>query len=157
MGPTTVRVLLSVAVVLAFAGMADAAYLTVVHYADQPIVCSGIGDCELVNSSRYAEFAGVPVALLGLGAYAALAALGGAAGVRGDVGLLAVAWGVALAGVLFSGYLTYIELRVLEAICPYCVVSAALLTAIFAVLSAALWRTHSRRAASVSSSVGFAE
>ena len=61
-----------VGALLAIAGMCIATYLTVVHYADQPIVCSSIGDCELVNSSKYASLAGVPVALLGAGAYASM-------------------------------------------------------------------------------------
>ena len=36
------------------------------------------------------------------------------------------AFALALAGVIFAGYLTYVELFVLEALCQWCVVSAAL-------------------------------
>ena len=75
MNSTLVRVLLIATALLAIAGIGIAAYLTVVHFADQPIVCSGIGDCEKVNSSRYAKLAGVPVAVLGLLSYVTMLAL----------------------------------------------------------------------------------
>ena len=38
----------------------------------------------------------------------------------------AATFGLALAGTIFAGYLTYVELFVLEAICQWCVVSAVL-------------------------------
>jgi hypothetical protein len=40
----------------------------------------------------------------------------------------AAAFALTLAGVIFAGYLTYVELFVLEAICQWCVVSAVLTT-----------------------------
>jgi uncharacterized membrane protein len=124
---------------LALAGLGVATYLTVVHYAHQPIACTGLGDCEYVNSSEYADVAGVPVALLGAGAYAIIAALIAALSLRNDVRLLVAAWAVALASFLFSMYLTYIELWVLDAVCVYCVASASLVSGLFAALSAAVW------------------
>ena len=127
------------AALLAVAGAAIAGYLTVVHFADQPIVCSSIGDCEYVNSSEYAKLAGVPVAVMGLAAYAALFALAVAAWLRRDASLVLLAWGGALAGFGFSMYLTYIELYVLDAICLWCVASASVMTALFAALSVAAW------------------
>lgn len=38
------------------------------------------------------------------------------------------AFALAMAGTIFAGYLTYVELFVLEAICQWCVVSALLTT-----------------------------
>ena len=38
---------------------------------------------------------------------------------------------LALSGMLYSAYLTYLELLVIDAICASCVASAALLTAFF--------------------------
>jgi uncharacterized membrane protein len=40
------------------------------------------------------------------------------------------AFGVGLVGTLYSAYLTYIEVGVLRAVCPYCVVSAIAMTSI---------------------------
>lgn len=138
-GSTLFAALLALAGMLTVAGMGIATYLTVVHYADQPIVCTSIGDCELVNSSTYASLAGLPVALLGAGAYASMLALIAGAWLRRSPELLLAAWGVALASFGFSMYLTYIELRVLYAICVYCVGSASVMTALLVVLSICLW------------------
>ena len=51
---------------LATAGIAIAGYLTLVHYRDSLLVCSGISDCETVQNSSYSEVAGIPIALMGL-------------------------------------------------------------------------------------------
>ena len=126
-------------VALALVGLGVATYLTVVHYAHQPIACNGLGDCEYVNSSKYAEVAGVPVALMGALSYAAMAAAVALAWLRRDGMLLFGAWVVAAASFAFSMYLTYIELQVLDAICVYCVVSATVMTALFIALSALAW------------------
>ena len=49
-------------------------------------------------------------------------------------------FGLSLTGTLYSGYLTYLEIAVLRAICPFCVVSAI---AIFVILTAGLVRLRS--------------
>ena len=125
---------------ICLAGLGVAAYLTTVHYAGQPIACGGVGDCEYVNSTRYADLFGVPVALLGALAYATMLITVVAALVRRQEALLAGAWAVAAASFAFSMYLTYIELRVIDAICVYCVVSASLMTVLFLLLGVASWR-----------------
>jgi uncharacterized membrane protein len=40
-------------------------------------------------------------------------------------------FGITLAGTLYSVYLTYIEIAVLYAICPYCVLSAIVMVLLF--------------------------
>ena len=67
------RVRLASAVVAAV-GLAIAGYLTVVHYAGGEPVCAIAHGCAVVQQSDYAELAGIPVALLGLGGYAAILA-----------------------------------------------------------------------------------
>lgn len=119
---------------LALAGALDSAYLTWVHYSRSQPFCAGVGDCELVNTSAYAQVMGLPVALLGLGGYLAILGLGlarwrGGASLFLDLAL----FGLALSGAAYSAYLTYIELFVLQAICIWCVVSALLITAILVV------------------------
>jgi uncharacterized membrane protein len=127
------------AVVLALAGLGIATYLTVVHFAHQPIACNGLGDCAYVNSSEYAKLAGVPVALIGAVAYASMLLLVVVAWLRRDGTALLLAWGIGLASLAFSAYLTYIELYVIDAICVYCVASALVMMALFAALSGAMW------------------
>jgi uncharacterized membrane protein len=125
---------------ICLAGLGVATYLTTVHYAGQPIACGGVGNCEYVNSTKYADLFGVPVALLGALAYATMFVTIVAALLRKQEALLAGAWAVAAASFAFSMYLTYVELRVIDAICVYCVVSASLMTALFLLLSALSWR-----------------
>ena len=115
---------------LALAGIAIASYLTWVHYADTQAVCvGGGGGCERVQTSEYAELAGVPVAVIGLIGYVAMLA---AIATPGESAMLAAALG-GLAGFGFSAYLTYLELFVIDAICQWCVASAVVMTALAAI------------------------
>ena len=96
-------------------GIGIAAYLTYVHYSHTAPVCT-TGGCEKVQKSKYAELAGVPVALLGLITYVFLL---GAAFRRGlDAAFAGVV--VALIGVGFSGYLLWAQLGPIGAICQWC-------------------------------------
>ncbi|MFN8481734.1 MAG: vitamin K epoxide reductase family protein [Anaerolineae bacterium] len=120
--------------VLAGLGALDSLYLTWVKLAHTQAICAGLGDCERVQTSPYSELFGIPVAILGLGAYLVILVfllwgnrLPPALGVYSPL----IVFGVALIGVLFSAYLTYVELFIIEAVCPYCVVSAVLITLIF--------------------------
>ncbi|MGZ4278287.1 MAG: vitamin K epoxide reductase family protein, partial [Solirubrobacteraceae bacterium] len=54
------------ALVLAVVGLGVAAYLTYVHYEGVRPVCGLGGNCEKVQTSEWADLAGIPVALLGL-------------------------------------------------------------------------------------------
>ena len=118
-----------VSAVLASLGIAVSAYLTVIHYDEGLLVC-GLGDCHTVQTSDYAEILNIPVALLGLGMYVVLLGLVALRRLRPDtmVYVTATTFALTLAGVIFAGYLAYVELFVLEAICQWCVVSAVLTT-----------------------------
>ena len=110
---------------LAGVGLLISAYLTWTHFSGVAPVCiSGSGGgCETVQSSRYAAILGVPVAALGVVAYAGLllsAVLRGEAGAY--LGLL-----ISLVGTLFSTYLTYLEVFVIHALCQWCLTSAAIM------------------------------
>lgn len=122
-------------IVLAALGVAVSGYLTWVHYSGVLALCAGAGGCEQVQASRYAMVAGLPVALLGLALYLGLLGLsiGRALPKRSTSGLVSLAlFGLALVGTLYSAYLTYLELFVIRAICPWCVTSALLVTALCA-------------------------
>jgi len=124
------------ATALALLGVAIAAYLTYVHYAELEPVCGLGGDCERVQTSEYAEVAGIPVAVLGLGGYLLILA---SLGVRGEAGLLAGAT-LALVGFGFSAYLTYREIVTIDAICTWCVASAVVMSALAVVTCVRLVR-----------------
>jgi uncharacterized membrane protein len=126
---------------LALAGIAVAGYLTWVHYAElEPFCVGGAGGCERVQSSPYAELAGVPVAVLGLGGYLAILA---SLALPEEPGRLVAAF-VSLVGFGFSAWLTYVELEKIDAVCQWCVASAALMTALAAVSVARLLRDRER-------------
>lgn len=121
-GERELRVLLAV---LALIGLLISAYLTWVHLSGTAPVCiGGGGGCEAVQSSRYSKVMGIPVAVLGLLAYAVLL---GTALVRDEKAALLGLF-IALVGTLYSAYLTYLELFVIQAICQWCVASAIICT-----------------------------
>jgi uncharacterized membrane protein len=118
-----VRALLAL---LAVAGALISAYLTWSYLQGIAPVCVGDGSgCETVQTSRYAEILGVPVAALGFIAYAGLL---GSALIR-DARAALFGLFVALVGTLFSAYLTYVELFVIQAFCQWCLANAALMVA----------------------------
>jgi uncharacterized membrane protein len=117
---------------LALPGMGVSVYLTYSHYADEATICAGVGSCELVQTSEYSAIAGVPVALMGLAYFVAVALLASARLLRVPLALdqaTPAAFAMAIGGTAFVGYLTAVELFVLEAICPWCV-SVAVMTVI---------------------------
>lgn len=125
---------------LALVGLFISTYLLLYGLGFYGDLLCGVGSCEVVQTSDYAIFLGLPVPGWGTVWYAGMFALAlrMAAG-RGDsegVGRL-IALG-ATAGLAFSIYLTGIEAFVLEAWCRWCVASAVLTVVIF--LLAAPWR-----------------
>lgn len=125
-------------VVLAIAGLGVSAYLMWGYTAPgATLSCGGSSGCEAVKNSVYANLGGIPLPVLGLMSYAALLVLLLSQGQpaisnRGWSPYVALAiFGISLAGVLYSAYLTYVELFVIYAICRWCVASAIIMVAIF--------------------------
>ncbi len=116
---------------LAVFGLAVSSYLLTVHWGWWTAVCLGVGNCEVVNTSRWSELLGIPVALLGGLTYISLIVLGVAImrEIYGEYARLLRLF-IGVVGVAFSAYLTYIELYVLYEICPWCVMSAITITLI---------------------------
>ena len=94
--------------------------------------CSVGSACDIVLSSRWATFLGLPTALWGFLTYAVLA---GTAFVKRVDRHWQYAWTIALFGVAFSAYLTAVSLFVLHAACPYCLTSFGLMAATFSLLT----------------------
>lgn len=102
-------------ILLAVAGVAVSLYLTYIKLSADPFIC-GLGDCGKVATSEYANIFGIPVALFGVGFYFILLFL-----IFNNLRKLEMYW--LLWGILFSSYLTYLELFVIKAICGWCVIS----------------------------------
>ncbi len=119
------KILTVLIVVFCLAGVVISSLALGVHYNTQPSPCSinDLWDCGIVNHSPYAEWHGIPVAMIGIAGYALLAALAGrfpritAAG--------------ALIGMIFALRLTWIEWKILGVWCIYCVSSQGIVRAVF--------------------------
>jgi uncharacterized membrane protein len=121
------------AALLALAGLFVASYLALYKLGYIGTLACSVGSCETVQTSRWATFAGAPVAMWGVAYYVvvlalSLAGLSGALRDSQRVSQLLVA--MTAAGVLFSLWLTYLELFVIHAICMYCVISALIAVAL---------------------------
>ena len=120
--------------VLSLIGFFVALYLWLYKIGAIGTLQCGTGGCETVQTSRYADLFGVPVAFYGVVGYAMLLGLS-LAGLQPSLlrsrGLTVVLAALSTGGLLFSLYLTYLELFVIHAICRWCVVSAVIMTAIW--------------------------
>ena len=105
-----------VLIALCILGIGLSLYLTYAKITSSPLYC-GFGNCEKVQLSRYSEIAGIPVSVFGIAYYFVLLSLFYYSAKKKWLNLLLV-WGI-----LFSTYLTYLELFVIKAICMWCVVS----------------------------------
>lgn len=116
--------------ILSIIGFLLSVYLTYLHYSEgQTAFCSQGSDCDVVRQSSYSSLLGIPVALFGAVGYALIFWFTYVSMSKRLRWLLL--YTISLAGFVFSLYLTYLELFVIKAICPYCVVSALIMTAIF--------------------------
>lgn len=130
---------------LALGGMADAIYLTLVHYNEGvTLVCSESGfiNCSRVITSRYAYVPGtsLPISLPGLAwcaVIAGLALLGMIVGVeRLWLRLAQFIW--TLLGMLTVLYLVYVEVVLLHNLCAWCTVLHVLILLMFLITLAYL-------------------
>ncbi len=108
---------------LALLGASLSSYLLYVRWAGATLACS-TGGCETVQASSYSTVIGVPVALLGLAAYATIFVC---SFFQNEV-VRAAAFSTALAGVAFAAYLLYVQIAAIDAVCEWCLASDALVT-----------------------------
>ena len=114
---------------LAVAGILLTTYLTyIASFEVHPAFCSEGSGCDLVQSSRWATFLGFPMALWGCLTYMVIAGLVWRA--RRKPGSWTPLIFVALCGFAISAYLTIISMIEIEATCPYCLASFAIMTTI---------------------------
>ena len=138
------------AALLSLLGLFVSAYLYLYKIGRIGTLACGTGACETVQNSAWSRFAGVEVALIGIAGYAALLLVSLASlqptvvTQRWPATQLAVLAGI---GVAFTGYLTYLELFVLHAICRWCVGSATIIVGIFIAALLELRSSTDRQAA----------
>jgi len=126
---------------LALAGIFISLYLTLFKLGVIGELTCSIGSCETVNTSKWSTFLHLPVAAWGLLFYAEvflISLMGTLPRFENEPFVSALLVGEAAFGVLFSGWLTYLELAVIHAICVWCVTSAGIVVAILLVTIADL-------------------
>ena len=122
------------AAVLSLAGVFLSTYLYLYKTGRIGTLACGTGSCEFVQFSSWSSFLGLDVSLIGIAGYLSLFGLSlgtlrWPAGERGWPSLTLLLF--TLGGVLFTAYLTSIELFVLHAICRWCVGSAVIISLLF--------------------------
>jgi uncharacterized membrane protein len=135
---------------LALIGVFVASYLALYKAGVIGTLACGTGGCETVQLSKWSMFLGFSVALWGVGYYIAVLALALASLQERWAQsrplslalLLLTGWGA-----VFTAWLTYLELAVIDAICRWCVGSAAI---VFALFLLALFDYRATRASPVS-------
>jgi uncharacterized membrane protein len=125
--------------VLSLIGAVLTAYLSLVALnRDAPAFCAVGSGCELIQQSRWSTLFGAPIALWGFGLYLALAL--SALFATPKVKPWRRIWLLAALGLAISLYLTFAGWIAIDAFCGWCLLSLALLAAIFAI---ATWRRPS--------------
>ena len=120
--------------VLSLLGLIIATYMYLYKIGAIGSLACGAGGCETVQLSPQARFLGVEVALIGILGYAVILAVA-MAGLQPR--FASAAWPgqlllfLSTGAVLFTAYLTYLELFVIHAICRWCVGSAVVILLIF--------------------------
>ena len=122
-----------VAALLSLLGLADALYLTIEHVTGQSVRCTIVHGCSEVLSSPYAVVAGIPLAAVGAAAYFTVFSL---------AILTLFGYGIAgklllpLVGAMFlvTLWLIYLQAFVIREFCQYCLLSAAITTALLVVV-----------------------
>lgn len=122
------RILFLLVAILSLVGVVDSGVALQRHYAKSATELCDFNqkfNCDVVNRSEYSTIQGIPVAAIGIAGYAALF-------------LLSTFWkswpqtpnrllGVAIVGLAFALYLTYIEAYELMTWCILCLISLALI------------------------------
>lgn len=118
-----------VLLVLAGIGILLTSYLTYVAWFEaHSAFCSEGSGCDLVQASRWATLLGIPMAFWGWLTYVMLAYVIWRA--KRKPGSWTVVVFVAVCGFAISAYLTTVSVLEIEATCPYCLASFAIMTTI---------------------------
>lgn len=121
--------------ILAGLGLILTAYLGLVAVlGSKPAFCTAGSSCDLIQSSAWSTLLGIPLAWWGFGLYLLLLIVS-VQPVRRPLLRWRRQWRLALLGVAISVYLTAAGWLALDAFCVWCLLSLALLLAIFVLLN----------------------
>ena len=120
-------------IIFSVVGLLVSIYMSIYKFSNNNAMCLGSGDCATVNASRFSEIYGIPVAFFGVFGFVAIILvhfLEKRIKLFEQQGTLMI-FGMGLFGFIFVLYLTYVELYVIHAICPFCVATAIAMVLVF--------------------------
>lgn len=139
-GRFSLRVLALIFVVI---GLLISGYLSAQKLTAAPLVCFGGStfDCGTVTNSAWSRLAGIDIAYLGFGMYLTLGILlllEERVSFLHENGQL-ITFGIAFLAWVYSMFLVYLQVFVLQALCSWCLAHEANMTILFAIIVARLW------------------
>lgn len=133
-----IMVLEIVVALLGFSGFLLANYIRDTKKTSVPLVCPLEGSCETVVHSKYSNFLGIPVEMIGILYYGLITLvyflLAFSPDILPDI-FSYIIIGLSITAFLFSLYLTAIQSILLKHWCTWCLISAGICTAIFLLTS----------------------
>ena len=127
---------------ISLAGLFIGIYLTLYHFGYIGTLACGVSSCETVQNSRYSMFIGIPVATWGGGFYGLMLLLslaGMTERYAESRGLSSAIFALAGVGLIFTGWLNFVEAFLLHAWCVWCIISACMVVVLF-LLALLDWR-----------------
>lgn len=129
---------------LVFIGIFVSGYLSYAKLTDSTLVCAGgqYFNCDLVENSAYSRFLGIPVGFLGFGTYLLLALIlvfEGRTSFLSNYGI-SLFFGVNLFAFLYSIWLVYAQVVILQALCQWCLMHEVTITILMAISTIRLRR-----------------
>jgi|SRR3989344_544084 len=116
---------------LSLLGFLDASYLAIKYYQGEVPTCAFFQGCDVVTTSEYAAIFGISIALLGAIYYLSLLILSIIYLDTKNPRFIKIGAVIAGGGFLFSLWLIYLQIFVLNALCLYCIISAISSTSLF--------------------------
>lgn len=110
--------------ILSFIGLADSSYLSVISFTQSKVPCVAGLACEKVLTSAFSHIGVIPIALIGAIYYLALSALFLGYLDRTNSKYLRWAFKLIILGTFAEVGLVSLQLFVIHAICPFCMISA---------------------------------
>ena len=146
------RISTAATLALAFLGIADSSYLLQAKVEGTALMCDlgALSGCNAVAESPYSMVFGIPIAAYGVAFYSALFLVAALELIVFHRRARQVIQVFAAFGLAASAYFTLLQLFVIQAVCIYCIASAAISALIFLCaffiepISPKLWRKRSK-------------
>lgn len=118
-------------------GLADSLYLSITTFLQVSPVCGPAHGCDVVQTSSYSRFLGIPWAYLAAFYYLAGSFIGAAVATSLAARTLAVAFGAL--GTIVAAWSVYLQVFVIKAFCIYCIALDVFQVALL-ILAILIWR-----------------